>query len=254
MDTVSDNPLKRFSTFWLGLFLFGAFGAFCLVLGPYLKSEKKDPAYRAAADKRLAMKAEMEAAQAEALKVDPVTVFAKTGADLLSVAPGPVRDNAQVVPGSARAEALAALPSETVEIKENDPDAPLDPAVMEMGKGQYILCQACHGPNGEGIPNLAPPLANSEWVNGPAVNLIRIQLRGLMGPITVNGTEYEFAAPMVAQAFQTDEQIAAVLTYVRNSFGNKASAVTPDQVKALRGEVGKPPLTVEDLVPPTTQP
>jgi mono/diheme cytochrome c family protein len=54
---------------------------------------------------------------------------------------------------------------------------------------------------------------------------------------------------MPAQAYQTDEQIAAVLTYVRNSFGNAASSVTPAQVKALRGEVGQPPLTEADLVP-----
>ena len=254
MDTVSDNPLKRFSTFWLGLVLFGLFGVLCLVLGPFLTGEKKDASYMAAADKRLATKAEMEAAQAEALKVDPVSVFAKTGEELLAVAPGAVRDPAQIVPGSARQEALANAPTETVEIVETDPDAPIDPAVMEMGKAQYILCQACHGPNGEGVANLAPPLANSEWVNGPVANLIRIQLRGLQGPITVAGKEYNFAAPMVAQAFQTDEQMAAVLTYVRNSWGNKGSAVTPDQVKALRGEVGKPPLTVEDLIPPTTQP
>ena len=55
---------------------------------------------------------------------------------------------------------------------------------------------------------------------------------------------------MAALHYQTDEQIAAVLTYVRNSFGNKASAVTPDQVKALRSEVGKPPLTQQDLIKP----
>ena len=55
---------------------------------------------------------------------------------------------------------------------------------------------------------------------------------------------------MVPQAFQTDEQVAAVLTFVRNSWGNKAPAVTPDQVKALRGEVGKPMLTAKDLIPP----
>jgi mono/diheme cytochrome c family protein len=55
---------------------------------------------------------------------------------------------------------------------------------------------------------------------------------------------------MAALSYQTDEQIAAVLTYVRNSFGNKAPAVKPDQVKALRSEVGKPPLTEADLVKP----
>jgi hypothetical protein len=87
-------------------------------------------------------------------------------------------------------------------------------------------------------------------VTGPVSNLIRIQLRGLQGPITVSGKEYNFAAGMTQMAYQTDEQIAGVLTYVRNSFGNKASAVTPAQVAALRSEVGKPPLTVQDLTQP----
>ena len=55
---------------------------------------------------------------------------------------------------------------------------------------------------------------------------------------------------MVAAAYLTDEKIAAVLTYVRNSWGNKASAVTPDQVKAFRGEVGLPALQAADLKAP----
>jgi mono/diheme cytochrome c family protein len=55
---------------------------------------------------------------------------------------------------------------------------------------------------------------------------------------------------MTPMAYQTDEQIAGVLTYIRNSFGNKASAVTPEQVAALRSEVGKPQITVEELTKP----
>jgi mono/diheme cytochrome c family protein len=55
---------------------------------------------------------------------------------------------------------------------------------------------------------------------------------------------------MLPMAYQTDEQIAGALTYVRNSFGNKASAVKPEEVKALRDEVGKPQLTVQDLIKP----
>jgi len=126
--------------------------------------------------------------------------------------------------------------------------ANVDPAVMAAGKQGFMLCMACHGPNAEGTV-IAPPLANSNWVNGPAENLIRIQLRGLNGPLTVSGKAYTLPVPMPPQAQQTDEQIAAVLTYVRNSFGNSASAVTPAQVKAQRGEVGKPMLTEADLVP-----
>lgn len=125
----------------------------------------------------------------------------------------------------------------------------VDPAVMEKGKVQFMMCVACHGKQGEGTAT-APPLAGSEWVMGPAENLIRIQLRGLRGPITVKGREYDIAGGMAPMAYQRDEQIAAVLTYVRQSFGNNAPAVEPAQVAALRGEVGKPQLTVADLVMP----
>jgi quinoprotein glucose dehydrogenase len=124
----------------------------------------------------------------------------------------------------------------------------VDPAVHELGRQQFALCVACHGPKGEGSP-LAPPLANSDWVSGPAENLIRIQLRGLQGPITVSGKSYTPPVPMPPQVFQTDEQIAAVLTYIRSQFGNSASPVRPDQVKALRGEAGKPPLNAAELRP-----
>ena len=126
--------------------------------------------------------------------------------------------------------------------------ANVDPAVLAAGKQAFMTCMACHGANAEGTV-IAPPLAKSNWVNGPVENLIRIQLRGLQGPITVSGKKYAPPAPMMALPHQTDEQIAAVLTYVRNSFGNSAPAVTPEQVKALRGEVGKPMLTESDLIP-----
>ena len=125
----------------------------------------------------------------------------------------------------------------------------VDPAVMALGKQQFATCMACHGPNAEGTA-IAPPLAKSDWVNGPVENLIRIQLRGLTGPLKVSGKDYVLPVPMPPQAHQADEQIAAVLTYVRNSFGNSAPAVKPEQVKALRGEAGKPMLTQADLVPP----
>ena len=108
------------------------------------------------------------------------------------------------------------------------------------------------------MPNVGPPLAKSEWVAGPVENLIGIQLRGLQGAITVNGQDYQFAAPMVAMgAGQPDENIAAVLTYVRNSFGNSAPAVTPEMVaqykdnnKDILSKVPPPMLNVKDLIDP----
>ena len=134
---------------------------------------------------------------------------------------------------------------------EEIPAAPsgIDPAVMKNGRAQFIVCGACHGQQGEGPP-IAPPLAGSEWVSGPEENLIRIQLRGLLGPIKVMGKEYNMPGGMAPLAYQTDEQIAAVLTYVRNSFGNSAPAVTSAAVAALRSEVGKPQLSAAELTPP----
>jgi quinoprotein glucose dehydrogenase len=145
----------------------------------------------------------------------------------------------------------------TLEIPEK-PAAPadsagIDPAFMKSGKQQFLVCGACHGQSGEGTA-AGPPLAGSEWVTGPEENLIRIQLRGLKGPIKVKGVEYNFPAGMAPMAYQSDEQIAAVLTYVRNSFGNSAPPVTAAAVAALRGEVGKPQLSAAELLPPTPTP
>jgi putative heme-binding domain-containing protein len=138
-------------------------------------------------------------------------------------------------------------PTEKTVSEENT----IDPAVMELGKTQYNLCIACHGPAGAGVPNLGPPLANSEWVTVPPENLIGIQLRGLSGPITVAGQEYNFPAPMPAMgAGQSDENIASVITFIRNSWGNSAPAVTPEMVAAQRGEFGKPALTQGDMIQP----
>lgn len=134
----------------------------------------------------------------------------------------------------------------------------IDPAVMELGSTQYILCAACHGQNGEGAPNIGPPLANSEWVTGPIENLIGIQLRGLEGPITVAGKDYNFPAPMAAMgAGQPDGNIAAVLTYIRNSFGNSAPPVTAEMVtqyreanKEILSQTPPPALKVSELISP----
>jgi mono/diheme cytochrome c family protein len=124
-------------------------------------------------------------------------------------------------------------------------------APANEGFSLYTLCAACHGQSGEGT-NLGPPLAGSEWVNGPAENLIRIQLRGLQGPITVKGVDYHFPGGMPALGHQSDEDIASVLTFVRTSFGNNASAITAAEVAALRKDPDSGPLTAADLVPPDT--
>lgn len=252
MDPNRDNPIIRFTTFWWAL---GAFLIFALLLAVIVLFTRKDPLTLedAAAKPRYEIKAKVDAAQAEALPPAAIeAVIPEVAAKLAASKPVAVEKPEQVVPGSPTAEQLAAAPPVDTSAIDAPPaaeDEPLDPAVMEIGRIQFMVCAACHGQNGEGGP-AGPPLAESEWVNGPVSNLIRIQLRGLQGPITVKGTEYNFPAGMAPMAYQTDEQIAAVLTYVRNNFGNKAPAVKPEQVAALRSEVGKPQLTAGELTQP----
>jgi mono/diheme cytochrome c family protein len=125
-------------------------------------------------------------------------------------------------------------------------------AVAAHGKQIYdTYCGICHNPDGMGKPNMAPPLAGSEWVNAKsAKRLIHIPLAGLNGPIEVKGQQMTFPSGMVAiGAALPDADIAAVLTYIRSAWGNKASEVTADDVKAVRAELGAhpTPLTSDQL-------
>lgn len=128
-------------------------------------------------------------------------------------------------------------------------------ALVAKGEAQFIVCGACHGANGLGSPGVAPPLAGSEWVTAadPA-RLIRIPLHGLKGPITVNGQDYDFPQGMLPAGAQlADEDLAAVLSYMRQAWGNKASPVTPAQVAKVKEETtgrsmdGTAPWTAEEL-------
>jgi mono/diheme cytochrome c family protein len=104
---------------------------------------------------------------------------------------------------------------------------------MKRGAAVYArTCIACHQPTGLGLPPVFPPLANAPIVAGNPELPVKFILQGLMGPITVNGMTYNSMMPPVAGL--SDADIADVLTYVRQSFGNKANAVTADQVKAIR--------------------
>ncbi|MEJ7913939.1 MAG: cytochrome c, partial [Chitinophagaceae bacterium] len=96
-------------------------------------------------------------------------------------------------------------------------------------------CVTCHQANGAGVPNLNPPLAKTTWVSGDKNRLIKILLQGLSDEIEVNGEVYQNVMP--PHNFLTDQQIADVLTYVRNSFGNKSAAVTVAEVKTSRAKL-----------------
>jgi len=103
-----------------------------------------------------------------------------------------------------------------------------------FGKEGY--CITCHQGDGQGLKASGfPPLAGTKWVLGNEERLIKIVLKGLMGPIEVNGTTYPGQVPMTPYGgLLNDQEVAAVLTYVRNSFGNQAPAVYPEKVKEVR--------------------
>ena len=109
---------------------------------------------------------------------------------------------------------------------------------LARGKAVYEnVCGLCHGNDGMCKPGQAPPFAKSAWALGTPNRMIRIPLAGLAGPVQVAGTEWNLAMPAMGAALP-DDDLAAVLNYIRQSWGNKASAVTPEQVKAVRTEVG----------------
>jgi mono/diheme cytochrome c family protein len=108
-----------------------------------------------------------------------------------------------------------------------------DDETMKRGLAVYSrTCIACHQANGMGLAPVFPPLANSSIAVGDATLPIKFILHGLMGPLTVGGTTYNSMMPAVAGV--NDQEIADVLTYVRQSFGNQGTLVTSDQVKAVR--------------------
>lgn len=106
---------------------------------------------------------------------------------------------------------------------------------LVLGKRVFEqVCALCHGVDGMGKVGQAPPFKASEWVlTDNTGRLIRIPLAGLTGPIKVNGQEWNLAMPAMGAALP-DDQLAAVLSYMRNSWGNKASKITPADVKACR--------------------
>ncbi len=103
------------------------------------------------------------------------------------------------------------------------------------GKEVYTkYCIACHQKDGGGVPRLNPPIIKTEYVLGDKSRLVKIILKGFNQPLEIEDEEY--TNPMPAQPHLTDAQISNVLTYIRNSFGNKASAITEAEVKAVRAQ------------------
>ncbi|MFC3880312.1 PVC-type heme-binding CxxCH protein [Algoriphagus namhaensis] len=130
------------------------------------------------------------------------------------------------------------------EKKEEDIKSNLKGSERELyilGKEIYArdgFCSTCHQSDGGGLSaSQFPPLRGTPWVTGSAERMIKIVLNGLIGPITVGDKTYPGQVPMTPyKGMLDDTEVAAVVTYVRNSFGNEASAVTPELVKQVRAE------------------
>lgn len=116
------------------------------------------------------------------------------------------------------------------------PTATAPPPPPKPGQSAFeTTCAVCHQAGGTGLPGTFPPLAGSEWATGDPEIPIAIVLRGAQGPLKVGANTYNSSMP--PQALK-DDQIAEILTYVRSSWGNTASAVTPVQVAAVRKRLG----------------
>jgi nitrite reductase (NO-forming) len=122
----------------------------------------------------------------------------------------------------------------TDEVKESDIPAKSFAEQMEFGKQIYgQTCIACHQAEGQGIPNAFPPLAKADYLNADVDRAIGIVLNGKTGEITVNGQKYN--SVMTRQTLSAEE-VANVMTYVYNSWGNNKTIVTPERVKNVKNK------------------
>ena len=115
-------------------------------------------------------------------------------------------------------------------------------ALRLHGKGVFeMYCGSCHGNDGAGKPNQAPPLAGSEWVNASGFTRVTmIPLEGLSGDVQVAGKDYNMNMAAMGAALP-DADLAAVMTYIRSAWGNKGGEVTPEDVSAIRTKIGAHP-------------
>ncbi len=162
--------------------------------------------------------------------------------------------SAQVRQRLARLQALLTWPgnpNQPTQIAVAPPLTDAERRRFELGRAIYReSCLPCHQIHGKGMPSLAPPLTGSPWVLEGETRLIRIVLHGLRGPIQVAGAEWNLIMPgQAANPRLTDENLAAVLTYVRREWGHTAAPVEPGTVARIRAESRDRvlPWTVEEL-------
>jgi mono/diheme cytochrome c family protein len=112
---------------------------------------------------------------------------------------------------------------------------PVPAKTMAAGKKVYdTYCLVCHQQDGSGVPKMNPPLTKTTYVLGDKTKLVQILLKGMKEEVEINGEFYENV--MAAHDYLTDQEIADVTTFIRNSFGNKASIITVAEVKGIRAK------------------
>ena len=99
-------------------------------------------------------------------------------------------------------------------------------------------CSTCHQANGAGIEGVFPPLAGSDFLLADKQRAIGIVINGLTGPVKVNGKDFNSVMPPMSQL--NDDEVANILTYVLNSFGNKGGVVSTAEVSAVRKSTPRP--------------
>lgn len=122
--------------------------------------------------------------------------------------------------------------------EEEAPAEPVELTQMELGENIYgSVCSTCHQSNGEGVEGAFPTLVDTDYVNGSIGRFAGIIIHGLYGEMEINGINYNGNMPAWGEQI-SDEEVAAVMTYVRNSFGNNSTDVPIDSIKSYRENYG----------------
>ena len=176
--------------------------------------------------------------------VDDVVTYLRTGRTAMSIASGPM---AEVIQYSTSKMSEADVHAIAVYLKQRGASGSVAPAPvpasdqrMQIGEAVYVdTCSACHTRAGTGVPNIFPRLANNPIVlQDDPTSLIRVVLTGSRGAVTPAAPTGP-AMPSLGYRLN-DAQVAAVVTYIRNSWGNAAAAAAPADVHTLRAAVGVP--------------
>jgi nitrite reductase (NO-forming) len=148
----------------------------------------------------------------------------------------------QAAAGSESEKKVASLQAQMKEVIKTDSRIAGLTKEIQVEKGKQVFmqtCFVCHQPDGQGIPGQIPPLAKSDFLLADKERAVRIVLQGLSGEVMVNGKK--FNGTMIPLNYLPDDDIANVLTYVRNSFGNSGEAVGLTEVRRIRSEAPPPP-------------